>query len=193
MNIEFNTAEAILSSLSKDNLINVVSKPYYVNIFVFRKHRVFTNKFDDRIYWLWKDDNDTWRFDTANITSKPGTYYVKNPLNNKGVAILKPGFLKGSHKIGLHQDKYEALVQAKELTVYRDNDKDSWADYTLEDTGWFGINIHRANALWTSTNVDKWSAGCQVFANPIKFNAFMNQCKKHALLHENNFNLFLIG
>lgn len=192
LNINFSTAGSLLASLSKGNFTNVINSPGYVNIFIYRKHRVFTNKFDDKIYWLWKDNNDTWQMDSANITSKPGTYYVKNPLSEKGVAILKSGFLKDSHQLGLHQGKYQALIQAKELTVYRDNDKDDWADYTKTDTGWFGINIHRANALWTSTVVDKWSAGCQVFANPIKYNSFINQCKKHALLHGNKFSLFVI-
>lgn len=194
MNIEFSTPESLLLNLSEDNLERVISLPYYINIFAYRKHKVFTNKFDDKIYWLWKDDNDTWQMNTADITTKAGMYYVEHPLNDKGVAILKSGYLKDSHQIGLHQGKYEALIQAKELEVYRDNDKDNWADYKEEtiDIGWFGINIHRANVLWTSTLVDKWSAGCQVFASTIKFNTFLILCKKHAVLYGNKFSLFLI-
>ena len=35
--------------------------------------------------------------------------------------------------------------------------------------GVFGINHHRANSKTTSTQVDKWSAGCQVQPNPVLF------------------------
>ena len=36
-------------------------------------------------------------------------------------------------------------------------------------TGLYAINIHRANAQITSAKVNKWSAGCQVFASPDDF------------------------
>lgn len=194
MKIEFDTAEAIISILSEDNKINVVDKVDYVNIFVFRKNRVFTNRFDDKIYWLWKDKENQWQLRKADVTSKAGLYYVKNPLSKKGVAILKSGFLKNSHQLGLHQGKYTALVQAKPLQIYRDNDKDDWADYKPEsiEEDYFGINIHRANMAWKSKTVDKWSAGCQVFADPNLFNQFIEQCQKHKELYGNIFSLFLI-
>ena len=47
-----------------------------------------------------------------------------------------------------------------------------------EDTGIFGINIHRANEAVASKNIDKWSAGCQVFANDADFETFLELCKR---------------
>ena len=46
--------------------------------------------------------------------------------------------------------------------MWRDSNKDDVLDHDgAPSEGWFGINIHHAGA--DSTNVEKWSAGCQVF------------------------------
>ena len=41
--------------------------------------------------------------------------------------------------------------------------------------GYFGINIHKAGL--NSVNVDKWSAGCQVFKSAVDFDEFIRLCK----------------
>ena len=45
--------------------------------------------------------------------------------NVKGTAILVPGQYRGAYKIGFHKGKYKALVQAKPVKLYIDNDKDN--------------------------------------------------------------------
>jgi hypothetical protein len=40
--------------------------------------------------------------------------------------------------------------------------------------------------------VDKWSAGCQVFANAANFAQFMAMCQKHKSLYGNHFTYTLI-
>ena len=67
-------------------------------------------------------------------------------MNKHGVAILKPGQYRGSHKIRLHQGRYEALGQQKPVKVYRDKNKDGTYDLLEENVqeGLYGINIHRA-------------------------------------------------
>ena len=65
--------------------------------------------------------------------------------------------------IGKH-GSYEALVQTgATVRVARDGNLDDVADADPSGVqeGWFGINIHHAGT--DSTNVEKWSAGCQVF------------------------------
>ena len=90
---------------------------YDVNIIGVRnsktKNRV-TNAFDDCITLSYKINNE-WQFHCYKCTTDPGTHWVENLLNPNGVAILKPGQYRSSHKIGLHQGKYEALRQAKPL------------------------------------------------------------------------------
>ena len=99
-------------------------------------------------------------------TTDPGTYYRRHPINVSGTAILKPGNYKGAYKIGHHRG-YKALQQVGDVTVYRDGNRDDVLDTegVEEQTGIFGINIHRASAHYSKNDspIGKWSAGCQVF------------------------------
>ena len=115
------------------------------------------------------------------ITTDPGIKSLKTPMNAKGTAILVPGQYRGSHKLGLHQGKYEALVQCAPVKVYRDANKDSILDVDKRtiDTGMFGINIHKAGIA--SVIVDGWSAGCQVVAKTDEYEIFMDLCRKQKL------------
>lgn len=135
------------------------------------------NKFDDLIGLIEKD-NITWFTGTTN----PGIHWLKNLLNTKGSALLKPNQYLDTWKLALHQGKYEALCQRKPVTVYRDSNKNNFSEETsVVDTGLFGINIHRANPSVISTIIDKWSAGCQVLNNPIDFNFLIKRCKESGL------------
>ncbi|MEG3182132.1 hypothetical protein [Sphingomonas sp. LT1P40] len=67
----------------------------------------------------------------------------------KGMACLKPGLWR-AHRLGLHKGQYRALIQTGgKVTVTRDGTP------PYEDTGYFGINIHRGGIGTTS------SEGCQ--------------------------------
>ena len=154
-----------------------------------------TNKFDDTITLSYKKDGE-WQYHEFDCTTDPGTHWVDNILNEDGVAILKPGQYPKSHKIRKHQGKYEALGQQNPVTVYRDKNRDDIYNMNKEntDTGLFGINIHRATSRVgkTSTQVDKWSAGCQVIASNDDFKLFMNICRKAKAVWSNNFTYTLI-
>jgi len=155
-----------------------------------------TNKFDDCITLSYKKDGE-WQFHCFEATTDPGKHWVDNVLNEAGVAILKENQYRGSHKIGLHQGKYEALRQQKPVQVYRDNNLDNCYDLdesTLQE-GIFGINIHRATK-WEgkkSTQIDKWSAGCQVIAANDDFRLFMEICNKSKDIWGNSFTYTLIN
>jgi acid phosphatase class B len=132
------------------------------------------NQFDDLIGMV-QGDQVKWYTGTTN----PGTFWLNHPMNSLGTAVLKAGQYIDTYTIGLHQGKYTALKQSKKVTVYRDADKDSVAEEQgKEDTGLFGINIHRANESTESKNVDKWSAGCQVMNNPSQFKELIQACIK---------------
>lgn len=109
------------------------------------------------------------------VTTDPGVTYMRQKLLSPlGVARLVPGQYRGAYEIGLHQGKYPALVQRMPVTVFRDNNKDAVYDEKNTETGLFGINIHRSSATGISTQIDGWSAGCQVFSNIRHFTQFMN-------------------
>ena len=152
---------------------------YDLNIFGIRTSSVKAGAFDDWIGVFWMNwDRDTWEFHVWNATTDPGIYWLDQPLNVRGTAILVPDQYRSSYQIGLHRNKYEALVQCKSVKVYRDNDKDEILDMMPEtiQRGLFGINIHRASADQRSTRVGKWSAGCQVLADPRDFAQLMDIC-----------------
>jgi len=155
-----------------------------------------TNKFDDCVTLSYKKDGE-WQFHCFEATTDPGKHWVDNILNEAGVAILKENQYRGSHKIGLHQGKYEALRQQKPVQVYHDNNLDECYDLNEENIqeGIFGINIHRATK-WEgkkSTQIDKWSAGCQVIAANDDFRLFMEICNKSKDTWGNSFTYTLIN
>lgn len=174
-------------------------KGFDVNIVGIRnsstKDRV-TNAFDDLVTISYKTPEGDWIYNEYGATTDPGTHWVENVLNKDGVAILKPGQYRGSHKIRLHAGKYEALGQKKPVKVYRDNNRDDNYDLLEENVqeGLFGINIHRATGRSgkTSTQIDKWSAGCQVIANNDDWHKFLGVCKNSSDIWGNSFSYTLI-
>ena len=159
-----------LEALAKKKGYKWFTKPFDLNVWGIR-NPASTNLFDDTLAVAFKDQGGNERVFLCPITTDPGRHYLQNPINHKGCAILAPGQYLGSHRIGRHQGKYKALVQVKPVIVYRDYNRDGVMNFdrVLEDTGLFGINIHRASETNISPAVDKWSAGCQVVQNPIDF------------------------
>ena len=171
----------------------VFTRPFELNIIGVRNNSLIPNVFNDTINALYKDEHGNWILHSYEATTDPGTYWLKNPLNTQGTSILKAGQYINSHLIGLHRNKYTALVQTNPLTVIRDVKRDGKLDFTgKEDTGNFGINIHRAMQEGTTKFIDKFSAGCQVFANADEFNAFMELCQRHRQLYGNSFTYTLL-
>jgi hypothetical protein len=105
--------------------------------------------------------------------------------------MLKEGQYIDAYKQGLHKGQYTALVQNKPVTTYRDYDRNAVFDFgQKETTGNYGINIHKAGE--DSQNVDKWSAGCQVFQKNEDFQEFMQLTDKHKANFGNNFTYTLL-
>lgn len=154
---------------------------YNLNIIGIRsdQQNKVTNLYDDLLVVIYKTPNETWTKQIYKITTEPGTYYMNNPLVSKGTSIMVPGQYRGCYSVGKHRGKYDALVQKKAIKVYRDNNKDKTYNLKPEtiDTGVFGINIHRSNEFSETVYINKYSAGCQVFANPNEFESFMRLCK----------------
>ena len=97
--------------------------------------------------------------------------------HHPGVAVLKAGVWR--YRLGIHNQSkdpvkhphYKALVQGEQVTVAREGQGD--------DTGWFGINIHRGGFTTTS------SEGCQTI-HPSQWDAFIGlvdgDMKRHGVL-----------
>jgi len=146
------------------NIVGIRNSETYDNI---------TNKFDDIITVSYRLLDGEWEYFEFACTTDPGKYWAENLMNESGVAILKEGQYRGSHKIRKHRGQYDALCQKAPLQVYRDKNLDECFDLIEENIkeGIYGINIHKAGR--DSKRVDKWSAGCQVIANESDWNIFM--------------------
>ena len=169
------------------------AKGFDVNIIGIRNSdtgQKVTNAFDDLLTLSYKDDAGVWKYHEWPATTDPGKKGVMEYHNAKGVARLVEGQYRGSHTIGLHQGKYEALRQQKNVKVYRDANRDLSYDENKMDEGLFGINIHKAGA--DSTYVENWSEGCQVFKRSKDFEEFMKICRKAREKHGNSFTYTLI-
>ena len=168
---------------------------YNLNIIGIRSNNnKVTDKYDDILVVDYNTDNGHKRV-CYTITTEPGKYYMQNLCNPKGAAILVPGQYRSCWQIGLHHGKYKALCQRKAVKVYRDNNKDMIYNITPKsiDKGIFGINIHRSNKTCICDTIDKYSAGCQVFNDPVEFNAFMRLCEAQRKLYGNTFTYTLIN
>jgi hypothetical protein len=168
------------------------TKDFDVNIIGIRNSTTdqkVTNAFDDCITVSYKE-NGEWKSHCWLATTDPGKKGVLEYHNAAGVARLVEGQYRGSHTIRLHQGKYEALGQAKNVKVYRDANKDLNYDENKIQEGLFGINIHKAGT--DSTYVENWSEGCQVFKKSADFEEFMKICRKARDKHGNSFTYTLI-
>ena len=170
-------------------------KKLNINIIGVRRDNQGSNTFDDFILVMYREDemmiSHRWL-----ATTDPGKYWLMNPSNPKGTAVLVPGQYRGTWQLGKHQGRYKALVQRKPVKVYRDDNKDEIIDFnniiTLIDEGYFGINIHRSNPYKESYVVNKWSAGCQVFKKVEDYNKFIQLCSDSAKIYGNSFSYTLI-
>jgi hypothetical protein len=149
-----------------------------LNLIGVRSSRIVPNKFNDKIYVCYMKGG-VWQEHCFPITTVAGSYWLQNPSRAEGTAVVvHDRQYRSVWSIGLHRGQYEALTQTGEITVWRDGNKDKKVDYGGEEyAGYFGINAHRSNRNHQSQSVDKWSAGCQVFANPSHFSAFMSLCR----------------
>ena len=143
---------------------------YNVNIIGVRNSATgdeITNKFDDCMTLSYKDDSGDWHFHCWKCTTDPGKYWSEHLLNPDGVAILKEGQYRGSHNDLIEENIHEGI---------------------------YGINIHKAGS-WKSgsVQVDKWSAGCQVFSKEDDFYDFMNVMYKSRDRWGNSFTYTLIN
>lgn len=160
---------------------------YNLNIGAIRKNDSKSNKFDDIFFAAFYEDIQKPILFTAACTTDPGKYWLQNPMNSGGTAILVPGQYASSHCLGLHgrnsASPYSALEQCGDMMYVRDNNKDDILDFNLyrdplnlAKYGFWGnikSNIHRASAWKIVQLVERYSAACQVLQKPNDFDVLI--------------------
>ena len=171
-------------------------RPYKLTVVGIRNgNPVSQDKFDDTLAYIYFDQNGNPQGRVGVATTDPSTFYLKNPMNQSGAAILKSGEYKDTYVVGTHAGKYTALVQRlKPVTVIRDKDRDGYTDFlNTTESGFFGINIHRASRGKNNVAViGRDSAGCQVWQNEADFNAMMRAAEDSKAKYGNSFTYILL-
>lgn len=142
---------------------------YDLNFIGIRSNAKHDDTFNDTIAVAYKDADGNERVFCAPFTCDPGIYYLRNPMNARGTAIIPEGQYRSFWILGKHKG-YVALVQRKAIRVLRDNDKNDLLGGTLSahpELG--GFNFHRALENSIAKTIGKFSAGCQVVQIPEDF------------------------
>jgi hypothetical protein len=183
-----------LRAILRHKKFKLYSRPYELNIVGMRSDSIIPNRFDDEIHVFYKVSPTSWNYHVYKATTDPGTFWLLNPMQPQGTAILGEGQYENAYALGLHRGEYMALVQQKPITIIRDYDRNAKLDFYngTKEKGLFGINIHRANRNGTTKTVDRNSAGCQVFENAQAFAQFILLCERHSHLYGNEFTYTLI-
>lgn len=192
------TAEQILQAFKSKKYV-VRDNLYQVNLFGIRNDNNESNTFDDIVGFIYRDEKNVWNIQQYKATTDPGLFYRLKPLNVNGTIIMVPTQHLNCYKIGLHRG-YKAIQQIAPMSYVRDNNKNKILDFLYRVAGVKIIkevaatNIHHASKTGESTNVDNWSAGCQVLANVFDFNAFISFIETSVNKHKNpnlfNYSLF---
>ncbi|MBI5503203.1 MAG: hypothetical protein HY899_00265 [Deltaproteobacteria bacterium] len=169
-----------------------------LNIVGIRSAATTAGAFDDTLA-VFQRFGGSWEISYYDVTTDPGRFYLEQPVNALGAAILKEGQYRGAYELGLHargrRSAHLALCQRlAPVTVYRDADRDHRLDLDRlqTETGMFGINIHRGNGSYADPQNVAYSAGCQVFADPRKFAEFVAKCREGARVFGNKFTYTLL-
>lgn len=170
-------------------------RPFKLNIIGVRNAKATNqNTFDDELAYFYYDNNGQLRGKVSVGTTDPSTYWLNNPMNVRGAAVLKSGEYKDAYAIGLHRGQYTALVQVKPVTTIRDDDRNAIINYFAPTTtGLYGINIHRATLnKQNKAVIGQDSAGCQVFRDVADYNEMIDLAKKSREKYGNKFSYILI-
>jgi hypothetical protein len=173
------TIEELKTKISPDYIVDLFTSKNYrfqnINLIGVRNESKTSNSFDDFFIVMYKRPSDgLWTWKVMKCTTDPGVYYRNKPMVAAGTAIMIEGQYKDTYKIGRHKD-YEALEQIGNMVYIRDNDKDSELDFQLSK-----------DPNQASTVVDKWSAGCQVIADPDDFSYLLSVCKLFRDVNQKN-------
>ena len=187
------TLPPVLDWMDRQGLKVFAQGEFNLNIFGIRMNPGKVNEFDDLLGVAYREMGN-WVVRYWPITTDPGLYWLENPINVDGTAILVPGQYRGAWTLGKHRGRYDALVQRKPVRVYRDRGRDGFIDTDTDSIqdGLFGINIHRASQGSSSSAVNRWSAGCQVFARAGDFDEFMSLVEQSAPLYGSTFTYTLL-
>jgi len=196
----------ILDQLKRLNY-EIYSRPYEMNIVGIRYQNAgdpYSNKFIDRLYLIYKNDQGALKAHWYPISTIPGKYgSSKSKTLHKdlpkmkergGLGILQPAQYKNSWTIGDYHG--EKCLRPGKQKFYRDTNTGSdKVTYSKSGEGYAGMLIHKAfnrNQGKNTYGVFNWSEGCQVIQNPTDLDQIFGLLDKHKSKYGNKFTYTLI-
>ncbi len=165
----------------------VLDGEFEVNIVGIRSFSQQANTFDDFMCVFYVDpkgtesfDGKKWTYKAWVITTEPGSTALGGNSKLGANLIAEGQYIKAyrnrRHRASENINNYSILGNDFNILVYRDKDKDKWAEkdtkYLYVDTP--GDNMHPSGPYDNAGKViNGWSAGCQVFKNPDDFAEFI--------------------
>lgn len=157
------------------------------------------NKFDDTFHLMYGEELVL----STSGTTNPGTPVLQGGFmkyNKDGAAVVESDRIYYNlWKYGLHKGKVPALKQlGAAIVVWRDGDKDGKSEEQgKRSSGYYGINFHpdqyNINATdKNSSNINGWSAGCQVCNNMADYRKIIKLVKKQKYITYTLLNEFSI-
>lgn len=126
----------------------VFDTPFDANLIVIRHSSEPLDTYDGLLTLSWVEPGGAWRTVSARAATRPGTHYLRHPMNAGGTACLVPGRNPSSHELGPHKGT-PAFVQTRPVRVWRDGDRDSIlevgpGDVVYDDAT--GVNVHECSS-----------------------------------------------
>jgi len=170
---------------------------YNLNI-IFARNNVFKlDKYNDSMILIWKNPSGKYKTFITEATTLPGKHYLNNPVKREGCGVIALQQVRAGWVIGKHKGK-KALIQNREISIYRDGNKDNILDLdpetfeTVKSSS--GFNIHYANKrLIYPGRIGKASAGCMVVPFSPAYDFFIRMCEVSAERFGNAFTVTIIG
>lgn len=127
----------------------IFGTPYDANWVVLRNLKAPQDSFDGLSTLNWTEPGGAWQSVQIIAATRPGSKYLRSPMNPNGTAMVRAGRHALSHCLGTHgKNKTDALVQIPgTLIVLRDNDRDFVWD-PADTKGWTdatGVNHHECS------------------------------------------------
>ena len=193
----------------------VLTRPYEINIVGIRRQyegMIYSNTYMDTLYAIYKDDNGEWIKFSYPISTIPGKN-ITNPDTKKPVPLKEWKKNNETKTLVPRRPYIGTLMEAQYLNVfyigehigapamktkgkqkaYRDtNLGDNTITYSTKDEGNFGMLIHKGYVKGSSSAVNNWSEGCQVFRDEAHLNHFFGLANKHKDKYGNSFNYTLM-
>jgi hypothetical protein len=92
-----------LRAILKHKGFKLYKRPYELNIVGLRSESTIPNRFDDEIHVFYKTSPIKWNYHVFKATTDPGTFWLKQPMQPQGTAILSEGQFVGAYHLGLHR------------------------------------------------------------------------------------------